>query len=286
MRNSRRAFTLVELLVVIAIIGLLIGLLLPAVQAAREAARRTSCKNNLKQIGLALHQHHDVHKLLPASWAGRNPTTGQSDPLGEPGWGWAARILPYMEETSLYQGRLHLNLPVSHASNAAARLTVLPVFRCPSDTEPATFELQKEDGSGPLIELAKGNYVGMFGTLEIEDQPDAGDGTFFLNSRINFRHIRDGLSKTIVVGERYSLLGGSTWTGVVPDGEEAMARVVGVADHVPNQAGGHIDDFGSFHTSGTHFLNADGSVDLINDEIDPEVYRAMSTRAGSEVVRH
>ena len=85
MRTARRAFTLVELLVVIAIIGLLIGLLLPAVQAAREAARRTSCKNNLKQIGLALHQHHDVHKRLPAGWTGRDPASGNPDPLGEPG---------------------------------------------------------------------------------------------------------------------------------------------------------------------------------------------------------
>ena len=96
-RNSRRfGFTLVELLVVIAIIAMLVTLLLPAVQAAREAARRSQCKNNLRQIGLALHMHHDTHQRLPAGWV--------SDvPVGEPGWGWASHILSFMEMNTLHE---------------------------------------------------------------------------------------------------------------------------------------------------------------------------------------
>src|SRR4051812_30971338 len=109
MQNSRssrvrfRAFTLIELLVVIAIIAILIALLLPAVQQAREAARRTQCRNNLKQMGLALHNYHDTYRLFPASYYRDWPHNSSTNPTaGRPGWGWAVMLLPYMDQGPLF----------------------------------------------------------------------------------------------------------------------------------------------------------------------------------------
>ena len=285
MNSTRKAFTLIELLVVIAIIAILIAILLPAIQAAREASRRSTCQNNLKQIGIALHLYNDSLKALPAGWIGFDPGTRQPDPEGEPGWGWAAHILPYMEGENLARA-IDFKLPVGDAVNAEARTTVIETFICPSDVptdDDGRFSLEGEDGSGSVGELAQSNYVGVFGTFEIEDDPSAGDGTFFHNSWIRLRQITDGLSRTLMVGERSSLHGPSAWAGVIAGGEEAMARVVGTADHVPNQSHGHIDDFGSYHPGGTQFLLGDGSVDTVSQDIDVRVYQALSTRAGREV---
>ena len=141
------------------------------------------------------------------------------------------------------------------------------------------------DGSGtPLADLAVANYVGVFGTGEIEDSPSIGNGVFFHNSKISFKKITDGLSKTLMAGERSSLHGGSTWLGSVSRGEEAMDRIVGAADHTPNQPNGHLEDFASPHTGITLFVRCDGSVDAIADEIEEAVYQALITRSGDEVI--
>jgi prepilin-type N-terminal cleavage/methylation domain-containing protein len=287
LRIQRTGFTLIELLVVIAIIGALVAILIPAVQAAREAARRATCKNHLRQIGLALHSYHDVRKTLPTGWLGFD-ATGQPHAEGERAWGWASRILPFLEEDPLSKS-IRFDRSITDPLNRIPRETVLSVCVCPTDPAPSSvFTLQREAGGQPLVDLGRSNYVGVYGTRELEEFPDDGDGVFFHNSRIGFKHIVDGLSKTFVVGERSSHLGSSTWVGVVPEGEESMARIVGSGDLPPNPANldsGHLDDFSSAHPSGTHFLYADGAVNLIGDEIDPEVYRAMCTRAGLEVLR-
>jgi prepilin-type N-terminal cleavage/methylation domain-containing protein len=287
LRTQRTGFTLIELLVVIAIVGMLIGILIPAVQAAREAARRATCKNHLRQIGLALHSHHDVRKSLPTGWLGFD-AAGTPYAEGERGWGWAARILPYVEEEQLSK-LIRFDRSITDPLNRAQRETMLPVYLCPTGSAPASvFTLQREAGGQPIVDLSRANYVGVYGTRELEEVPDDGDGVFFHNSRIRFKNIVDGLSKTFVVGERSSHLGGSTWVGVVPGGEESMARIVGSGDLPPNPANldsGHLDDFSSAHPSGTQFLFADGAVNLIGDEIDPAVYRAMCTRAGNEILR-
>jgi prepilin-type N-terminal cleavage/methylation domain-containing protein len=129
MSKTRQGFTLVELLVVIAIIGLLLALLLPAVQAARETARRTQCFNNLKQIGVGLQNYHDVAHCFPPGYLSAFDSSGNDT---GPGWGWAAFVLPQLEQAST-QSVLDFNLPVEHPLNARGRLVNLTVFRCPSD---------------------------------------------------------------------------------------------------------------------------------------------------------
>ena len=283
--RRRRAFTLVELLVVIAIIGILVALLLPAVQMAREAARASSCKNNLKQLGLALHNYHDVMGQLPSGWIADQPE-------GVPGWGWTTGILAQLEQQAVEDNLIRRNLPIADTANKSAREHVLPIVICPSDTGQRLFSIGADDftppniDSGtPVFQVAKSNYVGVFGSLAIEDVPSAGDGVFFHNSRIRFADLIDGLSNTLIVGERRSKIGGSVWSGVIEGVAEPMARVVGISDHTPNHPHGHFDDFSSHHPSGVHFLLGDGSVSRFNDTIDLAVYQALCTRAGREAVQ-
>ncbi|HIQ20198.1 MAG TPA: DUF1559 domain-containing protein [Planctomycetes bacterium] len=297
MAARRMAFTLVELLVVIAIIGILIALLLPAVQASREAARRMSCSNNLKQIGIGLHLYHDTFGRLPAGWYGYDPATGKPHWFGEPGWAWGAAILPYMEQTAVYEQLIHFDQPVAHPANGAARLLPLAIHRCPSDSGPNTFLLPGggiyvgTGGGYQPIRLATGNYMGMFGTVDLHDVCSSsrceGDGTFFLNRGVRFAEIHDGLSQTFIVGERSSKLAPSTWVGVVTGGLHAPARVVGVALWPPNAEDTpehYFHTFSSYHPAGAHFLLADGSVRLVAETIDHGTYRALATRAGKDVV--
>lgn len=269
--RTRSAFTLVELLVVIAIIGVLVALLLPAVQYAREAANRMSCGNNLKQIGLAMHNYHDIHGRLPSGWI-----APAADPEGPTGWAWASMILPQIEQSPL-SDRINFDVPVADPLNAAVRASLIPSYQCPSDGGDEKFTV---DG----FEFARANYVGVFGTLEIEDVPSAGDGIFFHLSKTKFASITDGLSNTLLVGERSSRIEYSLWPGVAPI-DEALARVVGSADHPPNDEHAHFDDFSSFHATGANFAMGDGSVRLINDQIDEAVYKGLATRAGGEVAQ-
>ena len=307
-RSRPRAFTLVELLVVIAIIGTLVGLLLPAVQSAREASRASQCKNNLRQVGIALHHYHDHARRLPAGWAGVKQ--GQSPPLAaddQPGWGWASELLPQLEQSGLFNkivSKKPLYDAADPAIHAEVRKAVVPVFLCPSDVKGPTesggvFWIGAEEADeehedhdhhsvdgeplAPLCEVGKANYIGVFGTMEVDDAPAAGDGIFFRNSRVAFRDILDGTSRTLMAGERHSRFGCSTWAGVVAGADEQRTRNVGIADHTPNHVDHHFDDFTSRHPSGVHFLLGDASVRRLNDAIDEAVYKALCTRAGSEI---
>jgi len=307
--RDRSAFTLVELLVVIAIIAILVLLLLPAINAAREAARLSICKNNIRQLGVAIHNFHGAKKRLPAGWESRDP----AEPDGEPGWAWSFHLLPYMEEHQLYERRFDRKLPIADHENEEARETPLSVFLCPTDTSAAIVGLPEGDGHDHehshsaahdedhddghdhdhdheheheheiLLHAARSNYVGVFGTEEVHDAPAHGDGVFYLNSKIRFRDIDDGLSKTIFVGERSSKLGHSVWVGVIEGVEANMERVVGSTDHAPNSLEQHFDDFSSHHRAGAHFLLGDGAVLMLSDDVDMDVYRALSTRDGADV---
>jgi prepilin-type N-terminal cleavage/methylation domain-containing protein len=281
MSRRHSGFTLVEVLVVIAIISILIALLLPAVQFARESARAAQCHNNLKQMGIALHLYHDTNRRFPPGWDG-------VDPEGAPGWGWGSAILPQLDQGPI-NDQIVRHLSISDAANQLAREAGVPVYLCPSDSPRERFLIYGDledaiDAGTPLFEVGKSNYIGVYGTQEIEDDPAAGDGTFFYRSRLTMADIRDGMSNTLIVGERHSELGGSTWTGVVEGANEAMARIVGASDHTPNDPHHHFDDFTSRHPTGVHFLLGDGSVRRINDTIDLSVYHALVTRDGNEPV--
>jgi len=289
MRGFRNAFTLMELLVVIGIIGVLVALLLPAVQAAREAARRLACQSNIRQVGLALHQHHALEGELPAGWL-------QTSPNGEPGWGWGAAILSHLEQgnnlsaSSLPFGGPGQQKGIGDPAHRLLRETPVPIYLCPSDPSPTVFMLHgsptvpAQSRGKPMFQVARANYSGVFGTNAIETGPDQGNGCFFQNSHIRFADIHDGLSNTILVGERSSRLDSATWVGAVPGAERATARIVGRAGRVPNDVLNDFSEFSSYHPFGANFLMADGSVRLMSDQIDLDVYHALATRAKGELI--
>lgn len=287
----KSGFTLVELLVVIAIIGILVGLLLPAVQAAREAARRMQCSNNMRQLGIAVHNYESAYKRLPGGWNDNFPT-------GEPGWGWAAGLLPFMEGGNIHN-QIDFRLAIEEEVHNEIRETVISTFICPSDPGENIFLLAEggehghdhdhvtmrldDEADEHLFPIAKSNYIGMFGTFELEDAPYRGDGMFFGNSALKFADVTDGLSNTLMIGERGSRLGYSIWHGNIPEAAEPHARILGVADHTPNHPSGHFEDFQSYHTGGVNFMRADTSITFLPETIDHDVYQAMSTRRGGEV---
>lgn len=271
-RPRRSGFTLVELLVVMAIIAILIGLLVPAVQKVREAASRLQCSNNLKQIGLALHNYQDQHRSFPAGYTSQVAAGVDQGP----GWGWASRILGEIEQSHLKE-TIQFGQGIEAAANATPRATVISTFRCPSDQLEATFV-----PVNATVNVAQASYVGVFGSNEIELDPGAGNGIFYRNSRIRFRDILDGTSNTIMVGERSTNLSKVTWTGSVTGADEAQALVLGSADHRPNDPAAHPEDFWSRHASGVNVVFADGSVRMASSSIQPAVWQALATRNGGE----
>ncbi len=241
-RVSRQAFTLIELLVVIAIIAILIALFLPAVQKVREAANRTTCLNNLKQMGLALHNYHDANKALPAGFiaqtpfeAGQSMSNQQSDYT--PGWSFFALMLPYMEQGNL--GRLiDYSLPILHPNNKAGRETFINLYVCPTDTSPRLIDITDSGptswvapntytyppATSPLTVLGQASvcsYAGCLGTLGYEEQQFT--GVFHRNSRVRLTQITDGTSNTVGVGERTSRFSANSWVGPVWQQETTYA---------------------------------------------------------------
>lgn len=272
----RRGFTILELLVTFGIISTLAGLILPAVGSAREAARQLQCKNQLKQIGIALHSYHETNRCLPAGW--------QWEETRRSAYGWAVPILPYLDQRALY-GQIDRSQVLGSSNNTAARITTLPVFLCPSDIVERKFTLFDENEitgtMTPIIELPTANYVGVFGTLEPDDDLPAppGDGTFRESSPVRFADITSGLSNTIVVGERTMSTLPSTWLGIDVAGDDAPCQLVGSAINPPNSD--HFDEceYSSRHPGGANYLWADGRVRMVSESIDVQTYRSMARRS-------
>jgi prepilin-type N-terminal cleavage/methylation domain-containing protein/prepilin-type processing-associated H-X9-DG protein len=282
---QRGGFTLIELLVVIAIIAVLVGLLLPAVQKVREAAARTQCENNLHQIGLALHQYHDAARSFPpgyvSGWDANGNDTG-------PGWGWAAYLLPQMEQDGLYNA-LRFDQPIEAAVNDGARVMPIKSYVCPSDDAPPTFTAQRFDSAGRPIasisQVASANYIGVFGVTE----PGVdGEGVFFRNSQVRIADITDGTSQTLMVGERAHALAPATWVGAITGAEifpyNSSNMVLGHTGESNGVAPTEPNHFSSRHAGGVNFLFADGHVHFLTAAVSESVYQALSTRAGGEPV--
>jgi len=287
-----QGFTLVELLLVIVLIGILLAIMLPVLQRARESARRMSCSNNLKQIGLAVNTYHNDYESFPSGWCGFDRSSGRPHATGESGWSWSTFLLPYMEQRALYQ-QIDIGQPITAIVNDPIRQSVIDSYQCPSDPGPPLLELQSEKDAKVIVAtLGTSDYVGCFGTRELTDCADApvgmivlSDGIFQHNQPVRLRDITDGISSTIMVGERTSVHGASTWTGYVPGGLQAHARFLGIANEPPQPAiTSKLPGFSSSHASCTNFLYADGSVRTITHTIDQPIFRSLATRSSGELI--
>lgn len=269
----RRAFTLIELLVVVSVMALLVALLLPAVQQAREAARRTQCRNNLKQVGLALHNYHNSHDGFPI---GHVPHTL---------WSWQSMTLPYLDQSPLY-ARIDYNTPddcftanVLLGPDDPGAVTVA-VYQCPSDPASGrTYTLEPTFGFHTPTD-----YLGQAGANLGTD-----DGVFYTGSFVRHRDFLDGASNTIAVAERGipdDLLSGWLLCGAgVPIGTGYLDShlSMGLGIHPGSGASEHRVHFWSWHRGGTQALLADGAVRFVGESVDFKTLLSLATRAGGDI---
>jgi len=274
-RKRRRGFTLIELLVVIAIIAILIALLLPAVQAAREAARRSSCKNNLKQLGVALHNYHDVYLMFPPS---NTFTQGRIRSGGVEAWGWGTFLLPFLEQRPLFEQMDVNNRTLDQMLRTGDRSladTPLDVFRCPSDDGPQINRDRRFNGD----HVATSNYVGNHGCRCSRPRQRNRDprGVFNVTpSPIRIRDITDGTSNTIAVGERiFNPCDAAVWVGTRNYNgcgniglRHHLAWVTGNNTRInsPSTRGCRLG-YSSLHPGGAQFVFCDGKVRFISENI-------------------
>ena len=298
-KQARKGFTLIELLVVTAIIAVLVTLFLPAVQQAREAARRTQCKNNLKQIGLALQNYCDLYSRFPPGYVASSDTSATT-----PGWGWSTMILPQVDQFPLF-GQFNFSLPIENPLNSVPVATRFPTFICASDIAPdQTFSITNS-GTGRVVQAGPSSYVGCVGNASssVDDNVNPGNGMLFRNSRIRFAEVLDGTSNTILVAERSWSQANGTWIGAPNTGRlrAGKSNIAAPLDktssfhvlaharwiNIVNDPDGGLDDFSSLHTGGINALFVDGSVRFLHsvtsDGGSANILEAMGTRAGSEI---
>ncbi len=263
--RQRTAFTLVELLVVLAVIGVLLALLLPAVQAARESARRATCANNLRQIGIALHDYHAACATFPPGCTDRMKKANKPDK-----WlAWSTWILPFLEQENVY--RLYdINLRYDDSQNHEAVSQVLPVYLCPSTSRLASDRQGNTSRNG----RACTDYGGMFGH-KLPNVIATNNGVMIWEQAISLAKIHDGASNTIVVTEDSGR--GSTWDGEWANGEN-------IFDQHTRPNTNQDNEMWSDHPGGVQILLCDGAVRFLRETVDQAVLRALCTRAGRDVV--
>lgn len=297
--KKRTGFTLVELLVVIAIIGILVGLLLPAVQAAREAARRMQCGNNLKQLGLGLFNYETTHRKFPIGFL---DTTATGNLLYDGGWSWAAGMLPFIEQTALYNQidmRYH---PYGTGGdpagkNKAAVAVVIPTVRCPSDIGPPTIGNNGGNANGTTA-IALTSYCGVLGAYDGQWCQQNGTanirgvrnhGLLVVNDARSISQVTDGTSNVFAIGEvsyrplvnsegseRQFILGNITTnggplcsnSGPANNGSHLHLRATRHKLNGPQATAEKQKAFHSYHTGGAQFVFGDGSVHFISENIE------------------
>lgn len=319
--NSRRGFTLIELLVVIAIIAVLIALLLPAVQQAREAARRTQCKNNLKQLGLALHNYHDVFGVLPINWGDTAIGTAFStNPLGKP---WLAYVLPQIDQAPLYNS-IDFNTGLGANANDVAAKRIVPAFLCPTDDSGTTLDRRSVYGANNATDTiinsstqyALTSYKGVMGAnwggsrfadnatslgsafsytapsgrnANSWDGLDRGNGWvdrgLIAPEKTSFRDLTDGTSNTFAVGESVGRKSTFTmWFYFYGDvGTCGIPLNYLTRRDVVDYDAFNTLGFGSLHAGGGQFLLHDGTVRFISENVSLQLYRDMASINGGEV---
>jgi prepilin-type N-terminal cleavage/methylation domain-containing protein/prepilin-type processing-associated H-X9-DG protein len=314
MLPNRKGFTLIELLVVIAVIGLLVAMLLPAVQAARESARRTQCSSNLHQVGLGLQAFHDSKGYFPSSYVTQpGGVMGGANANGDAGPGWTCllQILPYMEGGN-ERDTFDLKSPAWSPINAKPALQVIPMYLCPSVSDPTTHYVVVDANGNPLADFSRSHYVANAGQLDLWTNPApnlsrVANGPLYRNSRTRIKDITDGTANTVFMGERTPLRSPATWVAIVPGSVTCPGSLFPYADcdvaapqinvhsgpgefehppliEPPNNTSGYTDEMHGEHPNGCNVLFGDGSVRFVLETVNPVLWAAWATRAGGEII--